>query len=125
MTAGSVVWESLEEDDACFLSRIEGVDRKSDLVKGVPRQRRFAPGARLRMDPCRSNGTRLFDFVDNVNRLIIVSSKLATLIKAHNISKVEYLPVTIVDYQGNVASDDYSIERANVDQQDRAWVGRR
>lgn len=109
MASSFVVWESIEEEHGCFLKRIEGVERKWDLTKGVPRKKGFASDALMRMDANAPHDTILFDFVDNVNRFIVVSPALTEFLTEQNISHVEYLPFRIIDHKGRVASNDYRI----------------
>lgn len=109
MESDFVVWASLEMEHGCFLTRLEGVQRRSDLTKGVPRQRGFPAAASMRMDRNTPADNLLFDFVDNVNRFIVISPTLAEFIKEQNVSHLEFLPFRLIDHSGSVSTTEYRI----------------
>ncbi|HWU41802.1 MAG TPA: DUF1629 domain-containing protein [Bdellovibrio sp.] len=49
------------------------------------------------------------DSLLNLNMLIVVSKSLKSFLQAQDISKMEFLPVSIVDQRGKVMSKEYSI----------------
>jgi hypothetical protein len=51
----------------------------------------------------------LTDNVDNTDSCAVVSAKLAAVLRARPVAKMEYLPVSIIDHKGKVASKDYFI----------------
>jgi len=53
--------------------------------------------------------TLLVDNLGNIDLLIVVSSKFKAFLESRNLKKVEYLPVTINNHKGRVASKDYYI----------------
>jgi uncharacterized protein DUF1629 len=53
--------------------------------------------------------TVLPDYVQNMDRLLIVSPRLRSFLEAQQVSNVEYYPLEIKDHKGKVASDEYSV----------------
>ena len=50
----------------------------------------------------------LYDFVDNILNQIIASERVKEVVEKHE-KNVEFLPVTILDHNGNVAGENYYI----------------
>jgi hypothetical protein len=104
-----VIWESSATGNACFLDRIENVERFLDLTLGVPFQGHFPANATFRMSKNFKKATRLVDDVQNSDDIKICSPRLVEFLKKREVTNVEYLPITILDHKGKVASNEYSI----------------
>lgn len=104
-----VVWATKPESDMCKLSELRGVDSLFELNKGTPRATGFPADATFAMDPERPTATILTDNLFNTDRLIVISSRLRTLIESFHPRSVEFLPVKVLDHKGKPAPGDYSI----------------
>jgi hypothetical protein len=60
-------------------------------------------------DPNLLDHIKLYDFVDNLDGLIIANSKVKTILDSFDINNLEYLPSWLYDHQKNIASKDYAI----------------
>jgi hypothetical protein len=103
-----VIWESIAVGNACKLDGIENVDGL-DLVLGVPMKKGFPSDVRLPMSKRHKKDTGLTDDLSNSNQIKVCSARLTEFLRKKRLKNVEYLPVTILDHKGKVASKDYSI----------------
>lgn len=103
------VWQAVPIGNACTLEPIENVERHTDLKRGVPFAARFPRDATLRMDRKFKKDTGLTDDLSNMNRIKVCSGKLTEFLKKQKLKNVEFLPVTILDHKGKVASKEYTI----------------
>lgn len=77
------------------------------LSDGIPIMDIFPNNAQIFM---RENyGTVPSDFIGNTDSIFLASYKLKELIEENNKYQIEYLPVSIIDHQNKVASEDYFI----------------
>ena len=60
-------------------------------------------------DPDQLDHIKLYDFVDNLDSLIIANSKVKAILDSFEIDNLEYLPSWLYDHQKNLASKDYAI----------------
>lgn len=104
-----VLWNSIPIENGCKLEPLENVERVGRLQRGVPFEGKFPAEARLRMTSRHRKATKLLDDVSNSDRCKICSPALVEYLKAQKLKNVEYLPVTILDHKGKVASKDYCI----------------
>ena len=63
----------------------------------------------FRMDPERPKDVTLLDSISNLEKVLLASPKLREFLRAQSLPEAEFLPVTILDHKGRVASKDYSI----------------
>jgi hypothetical protein len=103
------VWRTRPTPGYCGLTGLKNVERVAELRNGVSREEGFPPDAALHMDPAHKKDTKLGDQIYNVDGLYVVSVKLRTMIDCAKPANLEWLPVTIFDHKGNVASGDHAI----------------
>jgi len=92
----------------CSLQDIENMAEPLMLRKGV-RLEPWPADVRLHMDPNFPKALQLPDCVKNLASAIVVSARLKEFIEAAKPAHVEYLPVTIMNHKGKVASSEYFI----------------
>lgn len=56
-----------------------------------------------------NDAIKLYDFVENTETWLIVSSKVKEVFIGENVGGVEFLSVSIVDHHGDIVSDEYYI----------------
>jgi hypothetical protein len=61
------------------------------------------------MDPERPKDVTLTDYVQNLEGVLLASPRLATFLRDQGLPDLEFLPVSILDHKGRVASPDYAI----------------
>lgn len=54
-------------------------------------------------------GIKLYDFVPNMDSVLVVHDKVKTLYDTLGLDRIEYLPIRLCDHQKKIASDDYFI----------------
>jgi len=96
-------------DNVCQLDECNGIDRKWEIDKGVPRAATFTDNVTLKMDNQYPHNIMLADDLFNKHRLIVVSGRLKNFLQSRSLVQVEYLPITILDHKGQIASRDYVI----------------
>jgi len=109
MTDVYFVWQYRTVPDACVLNRFSGLDDSFRLRQGVPLLDGFPSDVAFHMDPDFPNNLLLVDNLLNSDRAMVVSPTLRDWLEKRRIPKVEYLPVSIIDHRGRVASADYAI----------------
>jgi len=102
------VWISCSEKDSAIINAFpdDGPDYW-ELLEGEPLAAQFSETVRLRFSQLYPENIRLYDFVDNTLLLRIVSKRVRAIFDQFSIDQVEYIPVEIMDHQGNLASNDY------------------
>jgi len=109
MQSDYVIWDAKDVPNACVLDKLNGVERQWEFREGVPRAAMFSENAVFTMDPDYPYNILMVDNLPNIHMLIVASRKLREFIETRKPEKVEYLPVTILDHRGRVASKDYFI----------------
>ncbi len=104
-----VVWVHGGSDIFCFLEPLSNVKRASKIFNGTPLVNDFPADACFHMDKDKPKAIKLGDDVKNASGHHVVSPKLMEFIKSHNPRSVEFLPVTIYNHKGQVASTEYNI----------------
>ncbi|HSN97579.1 MAG TPA: DUF1629 domain-containing protein [Candidatus Nanopelagicales bacterium] len=104
-----VVWGYRDEGNSCLLEPPAGLDRQWELYEGSPTLSRLPPDVRLRMSDDHRRNIGLPDNVMNLGTLIIASERLSAFLQVRGLKHVEYLPVTLINHKGRVASRSYSI----------------
>jgi hypothetical protein len=103
-----VFWSVRVEPNFCALSRLDNVENSLDLQKGIFIGI-FPENATFFMDKNFPKAIKLADNVYNLRGLIVVSKKLKEFIEKTEPPNVEYLPVSIINHKGRIASKDYFI----------------
>jgi hypothetical protein len=104
-----VVWESDPSGTFCTLGPLENVEDEFELKRGVSRGADFPSDASFAMDPAYPKDIQLADNIYNLEGLPVVSKALADFVEAREPKETEFLPVTIINHKGRVASDEYRI----------------
>jgi hypothetical protein len=103
------VWQSSPVNNACRLAVIQGYERSFELAYGISLAAVFPKDARAPMDSDFKKATALTDDLSNMDSAKVCSKRLVEFLKARDLRHVEYLPLTIVNHKGKVASTDYFI----------------
>ncbi len=104
-----MVWIHGGSDIYCFLNSLSNVDNASEIYDGTSFIKDFPTDACFHMDESKPKAIKLADHVRNASGLHVVSQNLMEFIKSHNPESVEFLPVTIYNHKGRVASTEYYI----------------
>jgi hypothetical protein len=89
-----------------------GLSTVTNFTDSFKKGRKLEPwpaDVRFCMDPNHPKSNQLADCHTNFSSAIVVSKRLKDFIEAEQIAHVEYLPISIVDHKGNVASADYFV----------------
>lgn len=108
MSSEFVIWADRSVENSTSLTGLAGLEREWTLFQGM----RLAPDwgdVSYEMDPNYPDDIALFDGVANIDRLVIVSKELREFLARRDLQGVEYLPITIRDHRGRVASRDHAI----------------
>jgi hypothetical protein len=97
---GAEEYASLEEE-------VRDFDEPWLIRRGEPAAATFPKGAKVKL----TGGGRLADLIDNVHQWLLVSEKVAEILREEPI-KIEILPLTLLDRRGRPVPGKYSV--ANV-----------
>jgi hypothetical protein len=103
------VWSYQPVGNVCMLDSIENVPRWLDLMRGVPFKDKFPASAEYPMSKDHKKETGLSDDIPNTDGVKVCSARLVDFLKKKQLKNVEYLPVSIMNHKGKVASKDYFI----------------
>jgi hypothetical protein len=103
------VWYCSPVNNACSLALIEGYERSYELIDGVSLAAVFPKKACARMDSDFKKATRLTDDLSNMNDVKVCSKRLVEFLQENKVQHLEYLPLTIINHKGKVASTDYFV----------------
>lgn len=93
------------------LGRIENIDKRVkksyNLRKGIPMGNLFPPETKLDIADTPGSGDMLADFLRNIHRSIIISSKVKDILMEEGVdeTQVEYLPFILRDKKRRVIKD--------------------
>jgi hypothetical protein len=104
-----VVWKYKPVGNVCVLESVENVARWHDLNRGVPFENTFPTAAQFRMSNEYKKDTGLNDDLPNTDALKVCSARLVDFLKKKALKNVEYLPVSIINHKGKLASKEYFI----------------
>jgi hypothetical protein len=109
MKGSYVIWQYESVDGACALGELRGLEKTFRLNNGTPLAAQWPAEVAFHMHPDYPNDILLVDNVLNGDMVIVASKRLQECVRGHAPPDVEYLPVSIVDHKGRVASADYAI----------------
>ncbi|TEW52545.1 imm11 family protein [Psychromonas algicola] len=98
--------------DGVYLSSLPGEGPEDyEYSDGIVLADRHPNGKASAMyyDPSYPERTKLFDFIDNLDGVLIANQKVVNLLKDFGVDNVEYLPVWLMDHQDSLVSKDYFI----------------
>lgn len=106
-----VAWSATPQGGFATLLAIENVPDEYELTEGVSRAEGFPPDAAFRMNPSFPRDVALADAVHSLggDGVPVVSARIREVIDGFAPPETEYLPVTLFDHKGRVASDVYVI----------------
>lgn len=104
-----VIWSFTKVPRAANLYELKGLEKSFRLSKGVPLLGGFPSGVAFHMNPDFPGDSVLPDSVDNVKEALLVSERLHRFLVAAALPKVEFLPVSVIDHAGLVASSKHVI----------------
>ena len=105
------VWETSSRGGLATLLAIENFDHDYRLTRAVALAGEWPAAAAFRMNPKYPRDKKLADAIHSLGGagVPLVSARLRAAIEAFSPPDVEFLPVTIYDHQGRVASAEYAI----------------
>jgi hypothetical protein len=104
-----VAWRASSKGPYCLLLPVEKVPDSYEINEGVSRSGDFPAEACFRMDPEFPKAVKLADHCMNRDAFLVVSKRLKEWVENREPPLVEYLPVTILNHKGRVASSEYFI----------------
>lgn len=108
---GYVIWKSANEEGLCSLLAPEGIKDSFELQRGISRNEGWSQDTICRMNDEYPNDIQLADNM-HATGLIVISKPMKALLVKENVNNVEFLPLTILNHKGRVASADYFIVNA-------------
>ena len=108
MSSEFVIWSDRSVENSARLTGLAGLEREWTLFQGMHLAPDWA-NVSYEMDPNYPEDIALFDGVANIDQLVIVSKELREFFVRRDLQGVEFLPITIRDQRGRVASQDHVI----------------
>ena len=93
----------------CVLDYMDGFEDDYKLFKGYKLTGAWPDDVTFSMDQDFKKLIKLSDQLENQQHLVIGSKALCEFLKAEKVKNIEFLPVTILNHKGRVASKDYCI----------------
>ncbi|MCC6559524.1 MAG: hypothetical protein IT372_41940 [Polyangiaceae bacterium] len=103
------VWRSRAGTKYCTLGGLRGIERVPELKRGESRADGFPADAFFEMSKKFPKQVALADSLSNLDGLAVVSKALKGFLEGESLVGVEFLPVSIRDHKGRVASADYFV----------------
>ena len=102
-------WDVNPGSNVCRLGSIQNVADDFQLSRGVSRIVNWPEDASFSMDKDRPTDIRLEDCLWNINRLLVISQRIRSLIEAENLKNNEFLPLKIINHKDRIAPETYFI----------------
>lgn len=93
----------------CTLQQIDNISEKNAEIKRGAKAKNWPADVRFHMDPNFPKQIQLPDWVKCLHDYLVVSKPLKEAIAEEAPADVEYLPISIIDHKGKVASSDYFV----------------
>ena len=103
------IWMSTPIKNACWLTAMTNFPKTYLLSQGVPLAATFPDNVETSMDDDFKKATALTDDHKNSDRVKVCSPRLVKFLQERKVENVEYLPITIRNHKGKVASTEYCI----------------
>jgi hypothetical protein len=103
------IWEINPGKNVCILGSLQNVENDFQLRRGISRAEEWPDNACYFMDKERKEDIRLEDCLDNVGRLLVISSRLKALLDKENLKNNEFLPVTVFNHKNQAVKEPYYI----------------
>jgi hypothetical protein len=104
-----VIWRADPTTDFCSLDLLENVDDSFELKRGVSRAQGFPSTASFSMDPAHKKAVKLGDNLYTLENVLVISKPLKEFLESRKPLETEFLPVSIINHKGRLASPDYFI----------------
>jgi hypothetical protein len=104
-----LLWEMFEVDYACRLNDIIGLEDPDELFLGKPINDIFPDYVTYTMDPDRPYSFILTDTLQNNDCQIVISKPFRDFLRDRELTKVEFLPISIVNHKNRVIKEPYYI----------------
>jgi len=108
-TGNYLTWDADAQSNYCVLKYLEGFPDDYKLMKGDSVAGEWPDDVRMRMNPTFKKQIKLSDNLLNPVNVIVASKSLCDFLRDKKVPNIEYLPVTILNHKGKVASKDYCI----------------
>jgi hypothetical protein len=108
MSSEFFIWEDDYEEGYCVVKPPLRIAKAYQLGEGKPRSADWPADARCEMDPDFPEDIQLSDSLYGAG-LRVISDQLKSFIEREQAKHIEYLPLTIINHKGRVASKDYFI----------------
>jgi hypothetical protein len=105
---GFVIWHSISEEGVCALTPPRGAEKLYQLKRGISRFEGWPSGVVCEM---RDEFPRDIQLADNMNAAgyKVISNSIKNMLVREESNNVEFLPISILNHKGRVASRDYFI----------------
>ena len=104
-----LIWRYRSVQDAAVFTELRGFEDIYRFDTGQPLRAEFPADAAFHMNPDFPKDRVLTDNVKNSLQTLLVSARLQNALVDARLADVEYLPVSIVDHDGRVASSSHVI----------------
>lgn len=103
------VWQANPSGGYCTLEYLKNVDEPHEIKRGFSRAADFSEEACFHMDASHPKEVKLADNIFNLDRMLVVSKSLKEIVESESPPFTEFLPVSIYNHKGRVASTEYFI----------------
>jgi hypothetical protein len=104
-----VIWRANPVAGFCGLGPLQNVDDAFELKRGISREQGFPQNAEFHMDPAHPTSVKLGDNLYTLENVLVISKPLQEFLASREPLETEFLPVSIINHKGRVASPDYFI----------------
>lgn len=109
MTSNYLVWEHAIVEGACSLDSMKGYEDDWKLQAGLRHDGGLPQSAHFQFSPDDRKGVALTDSLSNLDRLIVASPRLRTLLESAQVPEVEFLPVRVLDHRKRPVAQPFCI----------------
>lgn len=109
MKSNYVIWAHKAIIGQCKLVGMKGFPEDWKLQHGKPVEDVFPLGVNFSMNPDDPTGVLLTDSLRNIDRLIVASQRLRSLIESNEVPRLEYLQVQILNHKKRLIDEPYVI----------------
>jgi hypothetical protein len=109
MASKYVVWRYKNIDGIVSLGGLNNLPKTSRLLFGKPVAEGYPSDVSMAMREDRPDDTILTDSLLNTDSIVVASEKAVEVLRGKEVTKVEYLPVAIIDHKGKKVKTNYFI----------------
>jgi len=103
-----VIWDRVSEEGICALTAPADVEKSYQLKRGISRAEGWPADVICQMDDDFPDDIKLADNM-NAGGIGVISQNIKDFLVNEKVNDVEFLPVTILNHKGRIASKDYYI----------------